>query len=165
MSKQVKTTQTYTDANLKLKEIQLKINEHKSAEQVAKGKVDELVDSIEDLKKRKNEIEQKISAPFSDLDNSIKQSCHVMQESILAMNSSMSIADSFIRLIKKLSEKISLEEENLKYVIEGKNEVMKRVSAEESRLSKVREDLEIYRKRLQKKIDAYGFSDEIKIII
>lgn len=163
--KNVGTTKTASDAQLELKDVQLEINRFKSVKENAQREVDELVSSIEDLRKRKKDLEEVISVPYTDLAQFVGTAGRIVNESILAMNASVEVAEGFSKLINKLSERIDIQHDELEQIENKKKEALALISAEEARLSKVKEDLDIYRKRLQKKIDVYGLSDEIKIIL
>lgn len=165
MSKQVRTTKTYVDEGLKLRDIKLKINEHKSAEEVAKRSLDNTVLALEDLNKRKNEIEELISIRHTDSAKFVETVNRVINESIISMKAATVISDGLLLLVKKLEDRIEEQKKELDIVEQKKKEAFSLISSEETRLSIVKSDLEIYRIRLQKKIDAYGLSDEIKVII
>lgn len=153
------------EAEIKLRDVQLEINKFKSVRQVAEREVNELVSSIEGLNKRKKELDEIVSIPYADLAQFVKLASRVVSEATLSMNQALSISEGFNSLIGKLGERIEEQEKELDAVIKKKNDALKVISEENVRLGVVKADLDIYAKRLQRKIDAYGLSDEIKVII
>lgn len=163
--KKVPTTNTSFDANEKLRNIQIEVNKFKSVKEKAQKEVEQLVLSLEDLSKRKKELEEIIALPYSDLAQFVNIAGRIVNESVLAMDASLEIAEGFSKLIGKMSERVETHKKELDAIEQKKREALNTISAEEARLSTVKEDLNIYRNRLQSKIDAFGLSDEIKIII
>ncbi len=161
----VKTTETTVDKQLKLKEVQLQINKFKGVKEKAKEEVNAMVESLADLTKRKKELEEIVALPYTDLAKFIETAGRIVNESSLAMDASLNIVEGFSKLIDKLSDRIEDQKKELDGVEKKKNEALALISSEERRLSNVKSDLNIFRERLQKKIDLYGLSDEIKIII
>lgn len=153
------------DAAIELRDLQLEINKFQAVKNIAQREIDDLVLSIEDLRKRKKELEETISIPYTDLAQSMAMASKVVNESSLAMEASIKIAEGFLELIKKLSERVESQNEELSIITQKKREAFALISAEEARLSKVKSDLAIYQKRLQKEIDAFGLSEKIKIIL
>lgn len=159
------TTETAVDKQLKLKEVQLEINKFKGIKEKAKNEVDVMVESLADLSKRKKELEEIVALPYTDLAKFIETAGRIVNESSLAMNASLNIVEGFSKLIDKLSDRIEDQKKELDAVEKKKQEALALITAEEERLSNVKSDLNIYRGRLQKKIDLYGLSDEIEIVI
>ena len=153
------------DKQLELKEVQLEINRFKSIEETAKRRVDEIVLSLDDLTKRKKELEEIVAVPYMDLAQFVTTAGSTVHEANLAMNASLAIVEGFSALILKLSDRIEEEKKELDAIGKKKQEAISAISKEESRLSAVKSDLDIYRSRLQKKIDAFHLSDEIKVIL
>jgi len=75
------------------------------------------------------------------------------------------VVDGYFLIVKGLEFKIKNQETILAKIFEDQKQAREQISKEESRLGVIKKDLDIYRNRLQEKINEHGLQDQIKINI
>ena len=75
------------------------------------------------------------------------------------------LLDLYIKVIKEFELKIQVQQEELGKIKAYQEVVQTEISNEDKRLENKRNDIEIYEKRLRKKINDAGLENEIKVIL
>jgi chromosome segregation ATPase len=151
----------------KLTEVR-KLNEEiaklKSTKEKAEQDATEAVQNVADLQSRRAKLELELQSPDAQIDDIISYSQRVLNECTLAIRTASDEVDSYLKFVKKLSEKVSDQIKELEKIETLKNQAHENILVEEKALAVKKNDLDIYAQRLQQKIDTYKLADEIKLI-
>lgn len=161
----VPSTPTLSDSLLELKKVRDEIAGFNATREKAERDTNEMLASLEDLQARKKILEEEAKSPESSILDVIGYTRKILNECILTIRAAQDHAQGYLKLVKVLSDKSAKMKKEVDELQKLKEDTHKEIVLEETRLGDLKNDLLIYKERLERKIAAYGLSDDIKIIL
>lgn len=131
-------------------EIEVEINKALSAKEIAKKDAEQALQNVEAIKKDIGLLDKTLSDLINS-SSSVGNSCKIVVSDYLkTIRESAAIAYGYIETLSQLQQKAIETKEGIEQIKKDQDSAWENIKNEEARLATLRDDLNIYKKRLEK---------------